>query len=97
LALIKTPFEWGEKVFVTGSIKRHKQGNQRVWKGFDLEKREAIYLYGFNLVNGNVEFCNYPDDGGSLEFNPSEIVPGAWICEKNRKPRKVFLNMIIKK
>jgi len=97
----KTKFEFGEKILVTGEIQRIKKdriGNKEViipfreWIRYEHPPRPALFLNGINLSNGTVEYESYGDEGGTYVFNPSELIPGAWICEYNRAPRKVFLS-----
>jgi len=96
----KTKFEFGEKILVTGEIRRQKSYKHenidrivpyRSWIRYEHPPRPALFLNGINLANGTVEYESYGDEGGTY-FNPSELIPGAWICEYNRAPRKVFLS-----
>lgn len=93
--MIKTEFSWGEKVKVTGNIQRQRSGNTRKWLSFKHAPIEAIFLIGINLANGTCEYNTYEEDG-KYYFAPDKLIPGAWIHEKNRAPRKVFLSMIEK-
>src|SRR6266481_8070407 len=96
--MIKTEFEFGEKITVTGSIRRAKNGYKRLWYHYDESPKEAIYLNGVLLANGKVAYENYGGDGGDYYFETEgELIKGAWICEYNRKPRKVFLSDCHKK
>lgn len=92
--MVKTEFEFGERVLVAGEISRMKQpGNRRTWYRAEHPPRPAIFLNGINLANGTVDTEVYGyDEGCDLVFNPSEVIKGAWICEYNRAPRKVFLS-----
>jgi hypothetical protein len=92
--MIKTEFEFGEKILVSGMIYRtNKPGNIRCWVQQSFDKpRPAIFLNGIHLANGISEWEDYGEGEGERVFNTTELIKGAWICEYNRAPRKVFLS-----
>ena len=92
----RTEFKWGEEVWVVGCIRRRKEGNRRTWIDYIHEPVKAIFLVGINLADGECEYENYDEEGGNYCFTASKLILGAWIHEKNRAPRKVFLSHIKK-
>ena len=90
--MIKTQFQFGEKIKVIGSIIRCKEGYSRTWIRFPRNSEDAIFLNGVNLADGKINH----DDDCEITFEPNELIPGAWICRYNRKPEKVFLADCVK-
>ena len=97
--MINTKFEFGQKVMVNGRLARIKYGENRRWVNTPHEPREAIFLLGVNLSDGKMEYNTISsiDSSSELYFEETKRYRGAWICEKNRIPRKVFLTSIIEK
>ena len=90
--MLKSEFEFGEEILVTGAIYRHKAHTERFWGRIPHDSKPAIFLGAINLSNGTVVTENYGDEGYNTYFDHKKYIPGAWICEKGRVPRRVFLS-----
>lgn len=92
--MLKTKFKFGQEILVSIYIKRIKGLNGlRTWESYPFEKPiKVIFLGGRKLANGKVEYEDHGFEGGRLEFNPSEYLDGALVCQENRNPIKVLLS-----